>query len=58
MHFWGTYVHWYIKYEVSMFKLVAQMTPTTIPTTMTNDRQSMIVFGTVFDKPNEPEKTS
>ena len=54
-------MHTHTKYEVSMFKLVArrgvQTTPmtSTMPTTM-HDGQSMIVFGSLVDKSNEPKR--
>ena len=49
---WGTYVHMYTKYEDSM-----TMTPMMMPMT-THDGQSMIIQGSLVDKPNEPKTKS
>ena len=62
MHIWETFVHMCTKYEVSMSNSVlggrcAQMTLMPIPMlmSMTHDGQSMIIQGSLVDKPNEPK---
>ena len=57
MHILGTCVHIYTKYEVSMSNPVARRTDRqyTDNADADNDGQSMIVQGSLVDKPNKPK---
>ena len=44
------------KYEVSMFNPMTDMPMSTMPTMY--DRQSMIILGSLVDKPNDPKISS